>query len=74
MTKDQLITRLTHELYDLKHKLEDIRIHAETAQFNLRNIVGQGYLEGVDIKIALGEVIDIINLVDTNEEYFHTQA
>lgn len=71
MTKTELITRLTHELYDLKHKLEDIRIHAETAQFNLRRASPNGYLDDAELKTALSAVIDIVNLVDTSEEYFN---
>lgn len=71
MTKDELIVRLTHELYDLKHKLEEIRIHAETAQYNMRRTSPNGYLDDVELKIALGEVIDIVNLVDVSEEYYN---
>ncbi len=65
MTKEELITRLTIELYDLKHKLEDIRLHAESAERYIKNSGNE-----VDLRIALGEVLDIINLIDVTEDYY----
>ena len=65
MTKDELIVRLTHELYDLKHKLVDIRACAETAERYIKNSGNE-----VDLRIALGEVLDIINLIDVTEDYY----
>ena len=58
MTKDELIVRLTRELYDLKQQLEDIRKHADSLYQNLE-------LDSPN----RGAIIDIINTIDTGEVY-----
>lgn len=61
MNKDELIVTLTHELYNLKHKLIDIKSNAETARFNLSSP------NGVKTN-ALVALLDIIHAVDLVEE------
>jgi hypothetical protein len=62
MNKDQLIVRLSRELYDLKQKIEDIRALAEKAEESIRSEDGHSWN-------TLSPIIDIINLVDSGEIY-----
>ena len=62
MNKDQLIVRLSRELYDLKQKIEDIRALAEKAEESIRSEDDHSWN-------TLSPIIDIINLVDSGEIY-----
>ncbi len=59
MTKDELISRISLELYDLKHKLEVIRAYTEEIYLDVGN----------DGSISRLRSIDIINLLDSEEIY-----
>lgn len=62
LTRDDLVSRLTRELYDLKYKLEEIRDNAEYACKELDRIKTKDN----QLKIFLNS---IINLVDDGEFY-----
>ncbi len=62
LDKDELITRLTRELYDLKQKLEDIRGYAEAAEQEVK----QAKKINHNLTFLL---IDILNEIDSSEVY-----
>ncbi len=61
MDKDQLIVRLTLELYESKQKLEKIYILAEEALFKIP------FEANFNRSGGRSELIDIINLIDTSD-------
>ena len=63
MTNEQLVVRLTRELYDLKQKLEDIRGYAMTAYTEMKQT------DSIPVPVGLMDVIKIIDLVDSDEIY-----
>ena len=65
MTNQELVFRLTIELYDLKHKLVGIRHIAEEGQKWGNQLNTPDSLKSATVP----RFIDIINLIDTEEDY-----
>lgn len=63
LTRDELIVRLTRELYDLKYKLEEIRGYADKAL---------DFLMSDDNNRPYHLVINIINSIDESAVYENT--
>lgn len=63
LKKDELITRLTRELYDLKQKLESIRMAAEEIEKEQHRSKGK---QNKQIQYLIN---DILNAIDEGEIY-----
>ena len=60
MNKDELIVRLTRELYDTKQKLNDIRVRLDVC-YDIIRLTKK--------KAGLPHVIEALNLIDNFEDY-----
>ncbi len=61
MNKDQLISRLTLELYDLKQKLNDIRYDAD--------IIYRATEDNLELTKIRWKIIKILDNIDSGEIY-----